>query len=238
MSTQQKPNYAIDGITEEEVIHYLIEHPTIFESHTDLLAGLELQHESTGNTISLIERQVQILRQQNQKLERKLVDLVDVARSNDELSVKIHRLAVRLIEASSLAGAVEIIEESLRTDFGADESVLVLFDVELSQNGLEETGFLRAAERESVDLKTFETFFANDVPRCGHLRDAQRNFLFGEDSVEVGSAALVPIGRNAARGILAIGARDSHHFNPAMGTEYLQRVGEILDAFVDSYDRK
>ena len=78
--------------------------------------------------------------------------------------------------------------------------------------------------------RAFATFMATGKPRCGHLRDAQRDFLFGQDNSEVGSAALIPLGDHASLGLLAIGSRDHDHFSPVMGTEFLVRIGELVGA--------
>jgi uncharacterized protein YigA (DUF484 family) len=81
-------------------------------------------------------------------------------------------------------------------------------------------------------VKSFESLLQSGKPRCGQIRDAQRDFLFGKDCVEIGSVALVPLllpgGPKAALGVLAIGANDAAHFHPGMSTEFLLRIGELL----------
>ena len=77
--------------------------------------------------ISLVERQVSVLRQRSNKLEDSLRELVEVARGNDELGAKIHVLALALLGTKSRNEVVTVLEEQLRTGFNADQSVLVLF---------------------------------------------------------------------------------------------------------------
>jgi uncharacterized protein YigA (DUF484 family) len=88
--------------------------------------------------------------------------------------------------------------------------------------------FLRLVRRETADLKMFETFLSAAKPRCGQVRDAQRDYLFGSGSIEIGSVALAPIGQSAALGFLAIGSSDSDRFDPTMSTDFLARVGDHL----------
>ena len=78
------------------------------------------------------------------------------------------------------------------------------------------------------EIKTFESLLSGGKPRCGQIRDVQRDFLFGKDSVEIGSVALTPLGPKGSLGILAIGASDAERFHPAMSTEFLSRIGELV----------
>ena len=129
MSGANKPEPAAGEINEKSVADYLQAHPDFFERHQSLLTTLRIPHRP-GAAVSLVERQVSSLRQKNLQLERKLRDLVDVARSNDDLADKIHSLATRLLAAGSRAQAVDVAEELLRSSFNADQPVLVLFETD------------------------------------------------------------------------------------------------------------
>jgi uncharacterized protein YigA (DUF484 family) len=96
--------------------------------------------------------------------------------------------------------------------------------------GLAESRFLRIVPAEAPELRTFDTLFSSGKPRCGQLRDSQREFLFGRDAGEIGSVALVPLGGKAGLGLLACGSHDSHRFNPTMSTDFLAHIGELIAA--------
>ena len=228
MTTSQARGIKQDGLSDASVTDYLHTHPDFFERNTSLLAKLRLPHlRETGATVSLVERQVEVLRERNQSLEHKLKDLVDVARSNDALAVRIHRLSQRLMRARTLQETIDAVETSLREDFEAMHSVLVLFLEEA--RSLQPTGrFLRACDPAGEDVKTFESLLQSGRPRCGQIRDAQRDYLFGKNAVEIGSAALTPLGPKGELGILVIGATDIERFHPAMSTEFLSRIGELV----------
>jgi uncharacterized protein len=229
MTTSQARGIKQDGLNDSSVAEYLQMYPDFFERNGPLLTKLRLPHlRDAGATVSLVERQVEVLRERNQSLERKLKELVDVARSNDALADRIHRLSQRLIRAHSLSESIDAIEASLREDFDAMHSVLVLFLEEA--RSLEPTAgrFLRTDHIGSDDIKTFESLLQSGKPRCGQIRDVQRDYLFGKDSIEIGSVALTPLGPKGALGILAIGASDSERFHPAMSTEFLSRIGELV----------
>lgn len=229
MTTSHARGMKPEGLTDAGVADYLQSYPDFFERNSALLAKLRLPHlRDVGSTVSLVERQVEVLRERNQALERKLKELVDVARANDALADRIHRLSQRLIRARTLLETINAVETSLREDFDAMHSVLVLF---LEQaRGLEpEAGrFLRWGNAADADIKSFESLMQSGKPRCGQVRDAQRDYLFGKDSVEIGSVALTPLGPKGELGILTIGASDAERFHPAMSTEFLSRIGELV----------
>ncbi|HEY3852654.1 MAG TPA: DUF484 family protein [Steroidobacteraceae bacterium] len=217
-----------DALNDASVAEYLQSCPDFFERNGALLAKLRLPHlRDAGATVSLVERQVEVLRERNQTLERKLKELVDVARANDGLADRIHRLTQRLIRAHTLPGTVSAIETSLREDFDARNSVMVLF-MEAARTLTEHGRFLRNAEAADPEMKSFESLLQSGKPRCGQVRDAQRDYLFGKDSVEIGSVALTPLGVKGALGLLAIGASDAERFHPGMSTEFLSRIGELV----------
>lgn len=229
MTTSHARGITQDGLSDASVAEYLQTHPDFFERNGPLLTKLRLPHlRDAGATVSLVERQVEVLRERNQTLERKLKELVEVARANDVLADRIHRLSQRLIRASTLLSAINALEASLREDFDAMHSVLVLFLEEARPLEVAAGRFLRADDPTGADIKTFESLLAGGKPRCGQIRDAQRDYLFGKDSIEIGSVALTPLGPKGALGILAIGASDADRFHPGMSTEFLSRIGELV----------
>jgi uncharacterized protein YigA (DUF484 family) len=227
--TSQARGIKQDAVNDGSVTQYLETYPDFFERNGALLAKLRLPHlRDSGATVSLVERQVEVLRDRNQALERKLKELVDVARANDALADRIHRLSQRLIRARTLLETINALETSLREDFDARDSVLLLFMEQARE--LEGTAgrFLKTADPADAEVKTFESLLQSGKPRCGQIRDTQRDFLFGKDSIEIGSVALAPLGTKGALGLLAIGASDADRFHPAMSTEFLTRIGELL----------
>lgn len=167
-----------------------------------------------------------VLRQKNRKLEQQLQDLVEVARSNDSLATRMHALSLLLLTTASQAEVVQVLEEQLRISFNADCSVLVLFASD--DHPRPEGRCLRIAHREDASMAPFRTFFEGDTPRCGQVRDSQRDYLFGDGNVEIGSVALIPLGRQSEFGFLTIGSRNSSHFHPGMSIDFLSRLGELL----------
>lgn len=212
-------------IPEESIVDYLKTHPDFFERNLSLLSALQLPHRTTGGAISLVERQVDVLRQKNQAAEARLKDLVDVARGNDRLAHRIHSLALLLMRARSREDVIDILDEQLREGFSVDQAALVLFD---SVPGLVQghTSFVRVVNREDPAVGPFKSFLQSSAPRCSRVRDVQRDFLFGPGA-DIHSMALVPIGPRSEYGFLAIGSREPDHFHPAKSIDFLARLGEL-----------
>jgi uncharacterized protein YigA (DUF484 family) len=210
---------------EESVAQYLSQNTDFFERHQNLLARLRLPHVRSGATISLVERQVEVLREKQAGLEEKLAEFVRVARANDALSDKVHRFTRRILRAATREEVLTQVEASLREDFDAFNSVMLLIGVEMQSFSAR---FVRTLNPEDPNLKSFESLFANGKPRCGQVRDTQREFLFGTDANEIGSVALVPLGEKGALGLLALASADRDRFQPGMSTEFLARMADLI----------
>lgn len=235
MSTQRKAEFADTRLSEVAVHDYLQQNPDFFEQNGDLLGALRLPH-ITGGTVSLVERQVSVLRQKDLKLELKLKELLEVARSNDALAGKIHVLTLALLAAADLRSVLARIESALRTGFDADQSILVLFGDPATFGDINDLGrFFRPIERDDVALKAFDTLLQSNTARCGQVRDSQRDFLFGKDTDEIGSVALVPLGQKSEIGFLAIGSADADRFHPGMSIDFLTRLGDLVAGALKRY---
>ena len=226
-STQRKPDFVEETPSEAAVVDYLAANPEFFERHASLLDTLRLPH-AAGGTVSLVERQVSMLRQKELKLERQLRDLIAVARTNDTLAAKVHALSTQLLAARKLDTTIAAIEEAMRSGFGADHAVLVLFGDPEAFKDIDAGRFFRVVDRNDESLGPFDTFLKSNSARCGQVRDTQREFLFRQEAEEIGSVALVPLDKKPCLGFLAIGSVDAERFHPGMSIDFLTRVGALV----------
>ncbi len=225
MTTREARGIVATETEEATIASYLQHNPDFFERHQALLTKLRLPHVRGGSTISLVERQIEVLREKHAAVEGKLAELVRVARANDTIAEKVHRFTKRLLRSGSRTNAVAQLEASLREDFDAFHSVLVLLG---DHPDLAPQRFVRQVKADDPNLKSFETLFASGKPRCGQVRDSQREFLFGSDANDMGSIALVPLGDKGSLGLLALGSTDRDRFHPGMSTEFLARMGDLV----------
>jgi uncharacterized protein YigA (DUF484 family) len=225
MTTREARGLPAADAEEESVARYLQHNPEFFERHQALLARLRLPHSRGGSTISLVERQIEVMRERHAALEAKLAELVRVARENDATAARFHRFARRLLRAPSREAALNEIAASLRDDFDAFHPVLLLIGSAPPESAQR---FPRSIAADDPNLKSFESLFASAKPRCGQVRDSQRDFLFGNDANDIGSVALVPLGEKGSIGLLALGSTERDRFHPGMSTEFLGRMADLI----------
>jgi uncharacterized protein YigA (DUF484 family) len=228
MSSNQVRGMAAETAEEQVAAQFLQRHPDFFERHPQLLARMRLQHPRNGATVSLIERQVEVLREKQQSQEQKLAEFVRVARANNLLAEKVHHFTRRLLRTRNRAQALSEIEASLREDFETFTAVLLLVGAQPTAAPESPGRFVAYVAAEDPAYRSFEALFAAGKPRCGQIRDTQREFLFGAEAPDMGSVALVPLGTQPASGLLALGSVDRERFHPGMSTEFLARMGELI----------
>ena len=217
-----------DDFSESDVASYLRRHPDFFERHLPLLRGLHIPHQSGTTTVSLVERQVSVLRQRNDELERQLADLVDVAKANNRLVDNIHELAVSFLRLQRVEERLEALENALREDFNAERAVLLVFRDQTGPD-VARPGFVKLIDREDESLKSFSTFLRSARPRCGPLRDKQKELLFDRDADSIASAAMVPIGEGGRVGFLTVGSKDANQYHSGQSVDFLARLGELVE---------
>jgi uncharacterized protein YigA (DUF484 family) len=231
MSGKQEPKVTEDKEFERDVVRFLRDHPAFFERHLDLLADMILPHRPDG-AISLIERQVSVLRDQRSDQKRKLQHLIENAQQNEHLSTRLNRLILDLLDSHDFDQLLTLIEQRLKSDFNADAVVLRLFNsgARALQSHPEIVDWSEPA------LGAFEKVITGRKPVCGHLKPGQLDALFNDYAGVVRSAALIPLVESEAgkhcHGLLAIGSQDPQRFRSNMGTLFLSHLSHVLTRII------
>lgn len=214
---RQDPPQPLDA---EAVAAYLRAHPEFFVDHDELLPELRIPHQR-GEAVSLVERQVKLLRERNIEMRHRLSQLMDVARDNDRLFDKTRRLVLDLLDAVSLEEVVSAVEDSLRHEFQVPFVSLILFN----ETPMPVGRWVSSAEAHQA----IGGLLAGGKTICGVLRSHELAFLFGEEEREnVGSAAVVALTYQGLHGVLAIGSPDPQHYKSSLGTLFLGYIAEVL----------
>jgi uncharacterized protein YigA (DUF484 family) len=214
---RQDPPAQVDA---EAVVAYLRQHPEFFVDHEELIPELRIPH-LPGEAVSLVERQVKLLRERNIDMRHRLSQLMDVARDNDRLFEKTRRLVLDLLDAASLEEVIGAVEDSLRHDFQVPFVSLILF----SETPLGVGRAVSSAEAHQA----IGGLLSGGKTVCGALRINELEFLFGSsDHRGIGSAAVVPLAHQGLHGVLAIGSSDPQHYKSSLGTLFLGYVAEVL----------
>jgi len=214
---------------EKVVREFLRDNPDFLDKNTDILETMILPHNS-GKAVSLVERQVGVLRDRNKEMRSRLENMLLTAKDNDLLFEKTKRLVLNLLEAKTLGSLVEAVYDSLGKDYGIEFYSLTLFG---DEKKLPRT-MARVATTEKANERVGTLIGANRAV-CGILREDEMMFLFGERGRQVGSVAAVPLRYDSLYGILAVGNRDPNFYKSSMGTLFLSYIAEILNRVLPNH---
>lgn len=213
---------AIDPESDESVVAFLKDDPSFFNRHVNILSELNLPHES-GQAVSLIERQVAILRERNMQMRRRMNELLQAAKDNDVLFAKTRTLTLELLHVTSWHELNEVLATYMLADFQADFVCCHLTNLPVYLDHLHNHDGTMPHER----------FVKNEQPVCVMLRAEELVTLFPiQEHNAAGSAVLAPLYWENGSGCLAIGARDANRFTPNMDTLFVTYIGEVLSRVV------
>ena len=218
-----------DPLEPEQIEAYLREHPDFFEQHHELLAEITLPHES-GSAVSLVERQVAILRERNMDMRHRLSKLLDNARDNDKLFDKTKRLVLSLLEGQDMGDIIDALHYSFDKDFNIHYTSVILFGNADKIPSSQARIVTIAEAREHVG-----PLLKNSRAVCGTLGAKEMQFIFGGHASEIGSVATVPLVHGSVFGLLSIGNRDPHYYRSSMGTLFLSYIAEVLNRLLPKY---
>ncbi len=210
--------------TDLELVSLLRENADILQRHPELLIVLEVPHQS-GQAVSLIERQVSVLRQQTQTQDKRLCELMNVARDNERLANSRHSLALNLLAAHDLNDVVSTVLDVLSNELSADYAVIKLFSDDKDRIEQSSGLFVDAGDEA---LTAFKTMLEQKNTVCGKAISEQKTFLFEENADNIKSVAVIPLVAGANLGLIGLGANDVERFKSSMGTDFLSQIGDLI----------
>jgi uncharacterized protein YigA (DUF484 family) len=214
-----------------EVATWLRRHPNFLQQFPDLALTLVVPREQ-GSAASLASYQLEVLRDKNRELARRLQDLFANAQENERLSVRTHQLTLALMRQTNAADTMRAMAASLAEDFNGDLVRIVLLQ---PIDGLDESDWWQQIDADDARLQPFRDCLADGEPLCGRLQPEKHALLYGMRADEVQSTALVPL---PGVGLVAVGSRDANRFFPGMGTLFLRMMGETLTTALARFARE
>lgn len=218
-----------EGLNPQEVASFLRRHPDFLKSYPDLALALAVPRDS-GQATSLASYQLEVLRDQNRDLKRRLHELVEIASENEQLMIRVHSFTLSLMRAASRAETLKRAVACLTEDFSTDLVRVVLFS---RSDDLPAAEWLLTLPRTDADMVAFREFLDRGEPLCGRLQAEKLSFLFSARADGVRSSVLLPLGN---QGMLAIGSIDANRFHPGMGTVFLKLMTEGLAAALARFE--
>ncbi len=204
-----------------EVAAWLRRHPKFLQQFPDLAVSMVVPREE-GPAASLASYQLDVLRDKNRELSRRLHELSANAQENERLAVRTHQLTLSLLRQATAADTVRAMVASLSEDFQGDLVRMVLFEPVAA---LGDEDWLQVIAGDDVRLAPFRDALAEGEPICGRLHPDKNVLLYGVRAEEVQSSALLPL---PGVGLLAVGSFAPNRFFPGMGTLFLRMMGEAF----------
>lgn len=219
-----------------EVAAFLRRHPNFLQQFPDLAVSMVVPRED-GPAASLASYQLEVLRDKNRELNRRLQELSANAQANERLAVRTHQLTLGLMRQDNAADTLCAMAASLAEDFQGDLVRIVAFH---PVDGLEEDEWLQIIAEQDKTIDPFRDCLADGEPLCGRLQPEKHALLYGMRAEEVQSSALLPVLRKSPDhpnlGLVAVGSRDPNRFYPGMGTLFLRMMAESLAVALRRFD--
>ncbi len=212
-----------------EVAAWLRRHPKFLQQFPDLAISLVVPREE-GPAASLASYQLEVLRDKNRELMRRLHDLFGNAQENERLAVRTHQLTLALLRQGTAADTLRAMAASLAEDFQGDLVRMVLFE---PVAGLDDVDWLQVVAADDARLAPFRDALAEGEPICGRLHPDKNTLLYGMRAEDVQSSALLPL---PGLGLLSVGSHEPNRFFPGMGTLFLRMMGEALSVAMQRFD--
>ncbi|KRG70393.1 DUF484 family protein [Pseudoxanthomonas dokdonensis] len=212
-----------------EIAAWLRRHPTFLKQFPDLALSLVVPRDD-GPAASLASYQLEVLRDKNRELAKRLTDLFANAQENERLAVRTHQLTLALLKQASAADSVRAMAASLAEDFNGDHiSIVLLHPVA----GLDDNDWLQIVAEDAAALAPFRDCLQSGEPICGRLQPEKGQLLYGERARDIQSSALLPL---PGVGLVAVGSLQPNRFYPGMGTLFLRMMGEAFVAALRRFD--
>lgn len=211
-----------------EVAAWLRRHPDFLQKFPDLALSLVIPRES-GPAASLASYQLEVLRDKNRELSRRLQELFGNAQENERLAVRTHQLTLALMKQASAADTLRAMAASLAEDFHGDLVRIVSFH---PVDGIDAADWLQVIAEGDPRLSGFRDLASSGEPVCGRLHPDKNALLYALRADEVQSSALLVL---PGTGLVAVGSHDPNRFFPGMGTLFLRMMGEALAVAVQRF---
>ena len=223
MSTDKK-----NKLSNKEIAEHLILNPNFFKENPEVLNSIEIVHDS-GAAVSLIQKQVELLRSNYNSTTDKLMELLGNAKNNEDIFILTKELILRLIDASNIEEIVALLEKSFVANFGAKKS-RVLFFSESSKN-LPKGRIKSPAEATNILgnlLKPGKIF-------CGEVNKEVAKFIFNQKT-GVKEMALVPLNSSSLLGLIALGSDQPGKYSDNKDTLFLDFIAEVVSKLIDGHN--
>lgn len=217
-----------NSLDNEAVEAFLLKNPDFLLKHPSSLAAIEVKHKADG-AVSLIEKQVTILREKNSELHERLNSLLETARDNDHLFDLTQRLVLALLECEEFGDIVDALYYSFDKEFDIKFTRLIIFSDNTPPSNAH-------TEDRKIGESAIAQYLQFGQTVCGGLSQETIRFLFSDQAEHIGSAAIAPLmSGSQLLGVLAIGNKDEDYYKSSTGSLFLGHISEVLARVMRPY---
>jgi len=218
----------VQGITETDIANYLANTPGFFERHAELLGSVQLTSPHGQRAVSLQERQMEMLRDKIRGLEGKIIEMIRYGQDNVGIADRLHRWTRTLMLVAQPAELPGVLVRELMHQFMIPQAGIRVWGAAPAFAALD------FAQPVGDDIKLFAGSLS--LPYCG-VNSGFEAAQWLDEPASAKSMALIPLRADAAEGaptaafgMLVLASPDPTRYTADMGTEFLQRIGEIAGA--------
>ena len=194
----------------KEVELFLLDNLDFFETRESLVSEMSFKH-SSSSAASILERQVNKLREDHKSLINMLTSFMETASINEDLFNKSKNLTLQILESSTRKQIINKVENSFSKDFKVDKPLLK---------------FHKNKKIDELEKLTGLSLHKGAI-HCGSLSSEKMNVLFNDKKIGSMVVAVIVVGDEI--GLLMLGSFDRSKYLGDEDTTFIEYIRDVLE---------
>ena len=213
----------MNPITEDDIADFLANTPDFFERHAQLLSAVHLMSPDNHRSVSLQERQAQMLRDKIRALEMRIMDMIRHGNENMIITEKLQKWACELLQTPA-SERVPSALKNIEVRFQVPQVAVRLWGVA--------PVFADAPYAQAVGDEVKEAAASFAAPFVGASSGVEA-VQWLQEPAQAASVALLSLRLSkdqAPFGLLVLASPDAQRYHSGMGTDFLEHLAELCSA--------
>ena len=181
-----------------------------FETRESLVSEMSFKH-SSSSASSILERQVNKLREDHKSLINMLTSFMETASINEDLFNKSKNLTLQILESNTRKQIINKVENSFSKDFKVDKPLLK---------------FHKSKKIDELEKLTGLSLHKGAI-HCGSLSSEKMNVLFNDKKIGSMVVAVIVVGDEI--GLLMLGSFDRSKYLGDEDTTFIEYIRDVLE---------
>ena len=194
----------------KEVELFLLDNLDFFETRESLVSEMSFKH-SSSSASSILERQVNKLREDHKSLINMLTSFMETASINEDLFNKSKNLTLQILESNTRKQIINKVENSFSKDFKVDKPLLK---------------FHKSKKIDELEKLTGLSLHKGAI-HCGSLSSEKMNVLFNDKKIGSMVVAVIVVGDEI--GLLMLGSFDRSKYLGDEDTTFIEYIRDVLE---------